>query len=134
MTCREIEDLILESLETAPAADPAVAPHVAECASCRAFLELQMSLDVALATRFAAPELTAAFDDALRSRIAADRRRALWEAAPDLLQVGGGLAGSGICALLLPEAAGWVIVFGTGITLTAYLIQMMVRSWLEQAD
>ena len=91
-------------------------------------------IDTTLATRFTAPVPGAHFDRQLRRRIAADRRRALWESAPDLLHLGGGLAGSAICAWLLPEAAGKVMFFGAGFTLTAYVLQVVVRGWLEQAE
>jgi hypothetical protein len=135
MTCREIEDLILESLEAPdPAPDSALAAHLESCVSCRAFQQTQIALDATLATHFTAPEPGVHFDRDLRRRIAADRRRALWESAPDLLHLGGGLAGSAICAWLLPEAAGKVMFFGAGFTLTAYVLQVLVRGWLEQGE
>jgi hypothetical protein len=134
MTCREIEDLILESLEAPTAQHPLISEHLRSCASCRVFQQTQLALDASLATRYIAPAISADFDQELRRRIAAERRRALWESAPDLLHLGGGLAGSAVCAWLMPEAAGKVIFFGAGFTLTAYVLQILVRGWLEQAE
>jgi predicted anti-sigma-YlaC factor YlaD len=134
MTCREIEDRILETLEAPGSPDAAIAQHLSSCESCRAFQRTQFALDTVLATRFVAPVPAADFDQALRRRIAADRRRAAWEYAPDLLHLGGGLAGSVVCAWFIPEAAGRVIFLGAGFTLSAYFVQMLVRAWLEQGE
>ena len=132
MTCGEIEDKILESLEGSGEADAAIAPHLSACASCRALKQAQLTLDGALATRYVAPVPSANFDRELRRLIAADNRRAAWEYVPDLLHLGGGLAGSAMCAWLIPEAARAIIFAGAGFTLTAYFLQMLFRGWFEQ--
>lgn len=136
MTCREIEELILESMD-APAdvgERQALAAHLAECAACREFQQTQLSLDVSLAARYAAPELRPEFDRALRRSIRAERRRVLWEYLPDLLHWGGGLTGSVVCAWALPYSPGPVIAAGVGFTLSAYVFQVVLRVTIEQAE
>lgn len=133
MTCREIEERILES-EVQPSSDAAVVAHVDGCEVCRAFQQSQVSLDAMLAARYIAPAPSAGFDKVLAQRIEADRRRALWDYLPDLLHLGGGVAASAVCAWLLPAAAGRVLAIGVGITVAAYLLQMLVRGWIDQPD
>ena len=136
MTCREIEDLILESMD-GPAdvsGRQALEAHLSECGACRQFQETQLALDVSLAACYAAPELRPEFDRALRRSLRAERRRVLWEYLPDLLHWGGGLAGSVVCAWILPYSAGLVLAAGVGFTLSAYVFQVVLRVLIEQAE
>jgi hypothetical protein len=112
MTCREIEDRLLDDLS-----DAAAAAHVTHCEACRSFLETQRALDVSLAAHYMAPQPSAAFDEGLRKLIAAARRRAWWESAPDVLNLAGGLACSAICALMLQVAPAPALAVGAGVAL-----------------
>ena len=136
MSCREIEELILESMD-APAdvgERQALETHLAECGACRQFHQAQLSLDVSLAARYAAPELRSEFDRALRRSIRAERRRVLWEYFPDLLHWGGGLTGSVVCAWVLPFSPAAVIAAGVGFTLSTYVFQVVLRVLIEQVE
>jgi len=134
VTCREAEELILESID-APldrAGRLALDHHMAECGACQRFQQTQLALDVSLTSHFAATTLGVDFEQALRQRVAAERRRVLWEYVPDLLHLGGGLAGSLACAWLLPFSSGMVIASGIGFTLVAYFFQVLLRSAIEE--
>ena len=128
MTCREIEELMLDDL------DAPVGAHLAGCARCREFLETQRAIDRSLAAQITAPALSAGFDRSLRRRLAAERRRALWDYLPDVLHLGGGLAGSLVCAWLLPEQAKAVLAMGAGFTVSGYLILVLMRTAIENIE
>ena len=133
MTCRETEELILECIDTPldPARRRALDEHVAGCDACRQFRQTQLALDASLASHFAAATLSVEFENALRQRVAAEKRRVLWEYLPDLLHLGGGLAVSLVCAWLLPFSAGPVIAAGLGFTGISYFFQILLRSLIE---
>ena len=134
MTCREAEELILESIDL-PLDHPrqhALDAHAAGCAQCRQFRQTQLALDDSLVSHFAAATLSAEFELALQQRVAAERRRAMWEYAPDLLHLSGGLAGSLVCAWLLPFSASVVIAAGLAFTVVAYFFQVLLRSMIEE--
>jgi len=134
VTCHQAEELILESIDNPldPAQRRALDQHIGECGACRQFQRSQLALDVSLASHFSAATLGLEFDEALRQRIAAERRRVLWEDLPDLLHLGGGLAVSLVCGWLLPFSFGMVIAAGLGLTLVAYLFQVLLRSFIEE--
>ncbi len=136
MNCESVQDLILDSLD-APLATPerhALEEHLTACADCRGFLETQAVLDRALAVHYAPPELSQGFQQALQRRLRAEKRRALWEAVPDLLHLAGGAALTAACACVLPFSPGTVLAAGGAATAASYLVLSAARSWLENAQ
>jgi anti-sigma factor RsiW len=71
MPCRQFEDLILEYCENAlVASDRArVEEHVAACAACRAFLEVQSEIDAALPAAIGQPAPSPGFRERVMRRI-----------------------------------------------------------------
>ncbi len=131
VTCRTAHEWILEKLDStlAPRQCEALESHLAGCAECRRFEELQLQLDGALASRHS-PALTHAFRANLKRRIKAEERRALWDAIPDLFHVGAGLAIIGICAWFLPLPASTVAAAGA----VTYLSQALLRLCFEELE
>jgi predicted anti-sigma-YlaC factor YlaD len=125
MNCSEVEELILESFD-APVQRERLNAHLAHCPACREFFDAQRALDVSLLAQFPAPNLSASFDAGLRRRIALERRQAILEHLPTVLHLGGGVAGSLLCAWLLPFATSAVVSIGIAITLGTYLLLALV--------
>jgi hypothetical protein len=132
VTCRTSEEWILESLDSPlpPGQARDLEHHVAGCDACRRFQDVQTALDRALAQHYTAVSLNRGFRQELTRRVAAERRRTLWAFLPDLLHLGGGLATTAACALLLPDV--WMI--GLVLTILTYGMHTMFRSCLDQLD
>lgn len=135
MSCRQFEELILESFDAPPSERGAVLDaHLPVCQSCRRFQASQNSLHALLSARYAPPELSEGFRAGLRRRVKAEKRRALWDAMPDLLHLGGGFIATGACAVFVPLPTQYVLAAGIGFTLGTYLLQTLVRMAFEEAD
>jgi len=136
LTCRDAQEFILENLDCSLPSDlrTAVEWHLLGCPECTAFQAKQLALDQALAGRYVAPPLSAAFRLELQSRITTEKRLAIWECLPDLLHLGGGLTTTVGCAYWVPASAAWVFTAGCLLTLGTYFAQTIFRSWLEDSD
>src|SRR5260370_37174172 len=68
MACPEFEDRLIEYADIEGEARACVDTHLAECASCRQFLEALRVVDTELTARFSGREASAAFSAAVRQR------------------------------------------------------------------
>jgi hypothetical protein len=135
MNCRDAEELILESLDRAqPPTGAEFLAHMATCPDCKEFHRIQSTLDASLASHFAAPELTADFSDRLQALIAAEKRRALWEALPDVLPIAAGAIATGLCIWLSPLPVRLVATGGLAFTAAAVMAQAVFRALLDAAE
>ena len=134
MTCREAEELILDGIDSPlePSERRTLNQHLTECDACRQFQQTQLALDVSLASHFAESAPAVEFGESLQQRIAAEKRRVLWEYVPDVLHLGGGLGASIVCAWMLPFSGGLVMAAGLGLTLVGYFFQALLRSAIEE--
>ena len=69
MACPEFEDRLIEYPDIEGEARACVDTHLAECASCREFLEALRVVDTELTARFGGREVSAAFAPAVRRRV-----------------------------------------------------------------
>ena len=129
MDCEQAREAILEMFDgDAPAGH---AEHIAGCASCAAFLAKQATLDRELAQLFPAPALSPAFRANLQRRMREETTRQRPEVLPDLVHVLTCAIATGICAALLPFDARVVVGIGTLATASTYVLELMVRGWLD---
>ena len=136
MNCREFEDWILESVD-APIDTPRaalLAEHVSDCDSCRRFQDVQRALDTALVAHCTLGAPRADLSASVRRLAAREKKQALWDSAPELLHLGGGVAGTLLTAWLLPAPPATVIAAGLGFTLLTYLPHALFRGVIETAD
>ena len=136
MNCLSIQGLILENLDsTLPSRlDAQHESHLSSCERCKDFQQRQHAIDQALATHYVAPLLGVAFNRGLKRKIRADRWRSLWASVPDLVHIGAGIAMTAGCVWLLPVSGSLVLAAGSAFTLGGYLLQSLIRFWLEQIE
>jgi predicted anti-sigma-YlaC factor YlaD len=133
MDCREAQEQILESLaETRPGANtPDLEAHLAGCKACRSFSESQFMLDLQLRAAISAPPLSAAFRASLAKRLRRESVSVWHEILPDVAHVVGCVCATALCLLMLPFAAGPVIVAGLAFTVVTYFVQTVLQGSLE---
>jgi hypothetical protein len=133
MDCREVQEQILESLaETRPRANASdLAAHVAGCEACRKFSETQFRLDLRLSTALSAPPLSATFRTSLAKRLRSEPSRVWLEFLPDVAHLAGCVCATALCLLMLPFAAGPVMLAGLAFTVLTYFVQAVLQGSLE---
>ena len=136
MTCQGAQELILEGLDCRIDAEQQITldSHLAGCEMCRSFQESQQALDATLASHCVAPQLSAGFRLKLAHKIRVEKRREFQEWVPDLLHVGGGILATTACMLWMPFSAGVVFTIGIALTSVSYVLQTMLRFWLEDLE
>ena len=127
MTCEEAQEWILEF----GAADAVVDGHLSNCETCRSFLALQRSLDEQLTSAYTAPPLDDRFRAPIHARIQTEKRRRLWDVLPALIALGTALITSGLCALLVPELAGYAFGAALAVSTASYMGQILF-TWLTE--
>ncbi|MGA2329467.1 MAG: anti-sigma factor [Bryobacteraceae bacterium] len=116
MSCRRFEDLILEYCEDALSAEDrgCVETHLAGCAECRAFFEIQRQVEAALPGAIGKPEPSPEFRQRLMRRVACEsEERSSW--VPQVLDVFGYCALAAIGATLVqawfsPAQLAWIMM------------------------
>jgi hypothetical protein len=133
MDCREAQEQILESLaETGPRANaPDLAAHVAGCDACRNFSETQFRLDLRLSAAISAPPLSATFRTSLAKKLRGEPSRVWLEFLPDVAHLAGCACATALCLLMLPFAAGPVLLAGLAFTVVTYFVQGVLQGSLE---
>jgi anti-sigma factor RsiW len=135
MECRNVQEAILDSVETAApgTTPPEIGAHLAACPACATFAARQRSLDFRLSSMLAPPEMSPGFRTALRKRIRREAMQLWADSLPDKLHfLSCGLA-SVICAVIMPFPAASVLSVGGAATLTTYLLLTAVRNLFESA-
>jgi anti-sigma factor RsiW len=134
MQCRRFEDLILEYCENALSAEDRsrVEAHVAECADCWAFLEVQSEIEAALPEAIGKPALSAGFSQRVMRRVEWERE-GRWDWVPGALDVFGysalaAIGGVVLQAWLSPASLIWL---ATGVCV-AFAWWMSLRSLRER--
>ena len=132
MDCRQAEERILESLEVTPGANsPDLETHLAGCEACRRFIETQFMLDRQLSAAISPPSLSPAFRTSLAKRLRQERL-SLWpEFLPDVAHWAGCVCATVLCVVVLPFAAGSVILAGLAFALVSYFAQTLLQGSLE---
>lgn len=133
MTCEEVREHILESLDGDPltALRAGIDAHLDGCDACRRFAIHQQQLDARLATAMAPPALHSRFRPALRERIRGEAVPARPDALLDIVHfasVGGATLAS---LLLLPFSPLAVVAAGTTIALASYVLLTTLRGAME---
>jgi anti-sigma factor RsiW len=132
MSCRAFDDLILDYCENAvgPEERSRVEAHVAECAKCRAYLEIQREIANALPQAIGGPALSPAFRQRLMRRVESEREERLSRAA-EILDVLGYVSVAVIGAVLIeallpPTALVWVLA-GASVGLAGWTSARLLR-------
>jgi len=107
MACPEFEDRLIEYADIEGDARACVDTHLAECASCREFLEALRVVDTELTARFAGREVSAAFVPAERRRVEREASARRLSFVPEILD----FVGWGAIVALLGLMAWWVLPF-----------------------
>lgn len=133
MDCREAQEQILESLaDTRPRANAHdLAAHLAGCDACRNFSATQFTLDLQLTAAITVPPLSAAFRTSLAKRLRRKPSTVWLEFLPDVAHVVGCVCATALCLLMLPFAAGPVMLAGLAFTVVTYFVQAVLQGSLE---
>ena|SRR5437773_10259503 len=105
MACQEFEDRLIEYADIEGEARTCVDTHLAECASCRKFLEALRVVDTELTARFAEREVSAAFAPAVRRRVEREASARRLSFVPEVLD----FVGWGAILALLGLMAWWIL-------------------------
>jgi len=105
MACPEFEDRLIEYADIEGEARTCVDTHLAECASCREFLEALRVVDTELTARFGGREVSAAFAPAVRRRVEREASARRLSFVPEVLD----FVGWGAIVALLGLMAWWVL-------------------------
>ena len=111
--------------------DAALASHLAACDACRQFYALQQSLDEQLANTYSAPQLSPAFRTGIHARVSTEKRKQRWAALSSLIAPSAGLVTSGLCALAVPEMAGFLLTAGCVLSAVGYVGHVLFV-WLTE--
>ena len=132
MPCRPFDDLILEYCENAlePEDRGRVEAHVARCAECRAFLEMQSEIETALPRAIGKPALSPAFRQRLMRRVESEDE-GRWGWVPPALDVIGTCSVAAICgvvaqASLSPADPTWILA-GASLVLAGWTSVRLLR-------
>jgi anti-sigma factor RsiW len=107
MACPEFEYRLIEYADIEGEARACVDSHLAECASCREFLEALRVVDTELTARFSGREVSAAFTSAVRRRVEREAAARRLSFVPELLD----FVGWGAIVALLGLMAWWILPF-----------------------
>lgn len=133
MTCREAEELLLESFDETPAPvlRRALDAHVAGCLGCSAFAAELRAVDTELAAVLQPPAVPASLAPAVRARVRRERIAGLAENLPDIIHLAGCGATTVASAALLPFDPAVTIAAGIGLTCITYVFMAVVRWSIE---
>jgi hypothetical protein len=133
MDCQTAQEQILESLAaTRPGANTSdLEIHLAGCKACRSFSETHFMLDLQLGAAMSPPSLSPAFRSSLAKRLRREPLSVWSEFLPGVAHVVGCLCATGLCVLLLPFAAGPIILAGLEFTVVTYFLQAALQGSLE---
>lgn len=129
MDCKQAQEAILEALD-AKTSFPT--EHLADCAHCREFAQLQSSLDLQLGKILVAPPLSPAFRASLKKTVQHSSPRPWPESLPDIAHVTGCAVATILCAAMLPVPSSMVILSGAALTAVTYAMQCVVRGLMEE--
>jgi hypothetical protein len=132
MDCRTVQEEILECVDQSALSVGARA-HVSACQACAAFAAAQADVDARLSRALVPPRLSSNFRGALHSRIAAERRTWVRDAAPDMLHFISWGVLTVATALFLSVDPLFVFVGGATTALSTYVVLSAVRSSFEEA-
>jgi hypothetical protein len=134
MDCRDAQDKISECIDRPLSPDERrqLDIHLASCAQCTEFSQLQTTLDLQLRQAVTAPQLGVDFRARLYARID-PKPRGMW---PHWLPDVGYLAGCGVavlcCVLLLPFPVSRMLWIGGLATAIGYSLQTLLFTSLEE--
>src|SRR3954447_26663871 len=123
MDCNEAQENILESLtgQLAPEHRLDVENHIASCATCAGFAEIQRSLDARLTASSPAAQLSPDFRAALQVRVRRDPLTAWPDFLPDIAHLIGCGVAIGLLVFLLPLRPQTVLAAGAAFTGATYI-------------
>ena len=133
MTCREAEELLLESFDElpVPVVRRALEAHVAGCRACSAFAAQLRAVDAELAAVLTPPAVPASLAPGIHARVRRERITALAENLPDIIHLAGCGAATVVSAALLPFDAPITVAAGLGFTCVTYVFMALVRWSIE---
>jgi len=136
MNCQEMEQLILDALETqlSAAERESVGEHCSRCSACAQFAAAQSELDQRLQRCIITPALNADFRNLLRARIRQLPRTALPAWSLDVAYGIGAVLALIVSCVVLPFKTGTVITGGLVICIVAYLLQSFVYVFVNDYD
>ena len=136
MTCHEAEELLLESLDEAPApvVRRALDAHVGDCHACAAFASGLRAVDAQLAAALSPPTIPASLAPAIRAQVRRERVATMAESLPDIIHLAGCGAATLVSAALLPIDPPITIAAGLGLTCVTYVFMAVVRWSIESLD
>ncbi len=134
MDCREIQEGLLESFESAlsPQEKRQLEHHISECPECARFAVLKNQFDLRLREEITAPPLSSGFRADLFARVAQQRREPWPDWLPDVAHLAGSGVAIGLCTLLLPLPVPVVLGAGGVVAFLTYALQTLLVSALEQ--
>jgi anti-sigma factor RsiW len=135
MECRNVEEAILASLESAGAANSQreIDAHLAGCPACTAFAARQKSVDARLGKVLAPPEMSPEFRLALRKRIRREAMQLWADSLPDKVHFLSCGFATVLCAIVMPFNPAAVLSTGAAATLVTYILMTAVRNFFESA-
>jgi len=133
MDCHDIQDQILDSLETvlSPIVKDQLERHMIECAECAKFAASQNQLDLQLQQAIVRPQLSSTFRTGLQARIAREGPEPWPDWLPDIAYLAGVGVAIGACAFLLPLPLSVVLGTGSLLAVVAYSVQTLLISAVE---
>lgn len=133
MDCQTAQEQILESLAAIrPDANTSdLEIHVAGCDACRSFSETHFTLDFQLSAVMSPPSLSPAFRRSLAKRLRRESLSVWSDFLPGVAHVVGCFFATGLCVLLLPFAAGSIMLAGLVFTVATYFLQAVLQGSLE---
>lgn len=130
MDCHQIQELILESLDTRPASEmrQRIDAHVRGCVSCSRFAQAQEALDDRLSALLApAPAIAQTSRAALRARIRVEAPPVRRDTLPEIVHFGSFAVATLIMILILPLSPSIVGAMGVTLALVSYVLLSVVR-------
>jgi anti-sigma factor RsiW len=134
MNCQEMEQLILDALETplSAAERESVDEHCSRCSACAQFAAVQSELDHRLRRFISAPALNADFRNRLMARIGQHPRPALHAWSPDVAYGIGAFVALIVSSIVLPFKPETVLTVGVAICVAAYLLQSFIFVFVNE--
>ena len=136
MTCTQVEEYLLESIDEPLAGDVrrAVDRHVASCAACGSFAAQLRDIDAQLSSALPPISAPPSIVEGLRRQQHADRVTAFTETLPDVIHLAGCAIATVLSAALLPIDPPVTLTAGVAVTCFTYVVMVIVRSSLEAVD